>query len=77
MFVAEQRYCNFCRGVIVFGQKHVQARVPGSEGKASLNYSHYHHRFQNDCWARQLRKEQGRPELRRLPSDMPRWAGNA
>lgn len=52
MLINEQRYCDGCHGVIVFGQKHVQMRIAG---KSAYDAAHYHHRFPGDCWERQLR----------------------
>jgi hypothetical protein len=53
--IEDRRYCNFCHGIIVFGQKHVQFRVPGSDGKSQFDFIHYHYRFKGDCWDRQAR----------------------
>lgn len=53
MLIDEKRYCNFCHGVILFGQKHIQVRMAGSDGKSRFEYIHYHYRFKGDCWDRQ------------------------
>lgn len=56
MLIGEKRHCDFCQGIIEFGQKHVQIRSGRSEGKtAESDYRHYHHRFPGDCWDRERR----------------------
>jgi hypothetical protein len=55
MLIDEQRYCDLCHGVIVFGQKHVQIRSGESPGKSRFDCRHYHYRFKGDCWDQQQR----------------------
>jgi hypothetical protein len=63
MVIENSRYCNLCHGIILFGQKHVQFRAPGSDGKSSFDYTHFHHRFKGDCWDKKARISTQKVEL--------------
>ena len=55
-FSCERRYCDFCHGAILYRQKHIQTRAPGTNSRSRFDFRHYHYRFKGDCWQRRQRR---------------------